>query len=552
MKLLKRAMCIFCSVMLLTGCGGGSRTVRVEETETLNINEEMEPQAIEGVTLYYDIGNNMGQIVKQKRFKDIAMAVSSVSSEMAVAYNRNSSNDDREKDKKDRDSAEEEDFAIKLYDKSGERPCDTAEYASYVSGATQYSTEKTMLFDNVLESVDPNRLTVMITDLASQIDLDFVSVGDNIAKNILQKDMALAYICVYDYVDNANNRPYFIAVIGNNDAVSDFVSRFKDDRTVSEISNKNDTPYEENTTSTINYEIFANKCGVNGIKYKDIEFVEHGIVYDLAASKEPNSEIATVTDTAGSFTKVNENFNSTNYSNTIEGTVNFDPAISYDKLEADRLVRYMPSKGNKDSKRYSMDDITYLAVTPLVSNNTEDLAGKLKLNIPFNIINGVNLSLLECDVSSEIYSVDIDQKNNGTYRQFTGNTGMTTSIAEGVKDIQGKWRIDDANDSLTFNIVIPDIKKFFDTIDGSTPFVKLNVIFNHYKTKDFLPKWVLDLSSSEKGENVRVTNLQRLFDYIYDYQDEANKAVNGFTLYIKNPYVSYGREANRTREAEAE
>ena len=187
------------------------------------------------------------------------------------------------------------------------------------------------------------------------------------------------------------------------------------------------------------------------------------------------------------------------------------------------LVRLVAPNGDSENgdrrNRGSTDDIRYLAVEPLVSSNGTDIAGKLKMNIPFDIIDGVKLSLLECNVDTEIYTVDIDQKGNGKFKLWEGNNNVIdTSIAEGVDNIQGKWRIDDENDSLTFNISVPKLNEFFSRIDSDSPLVKLNVMFNHYKSKDYLPKWVLDISSAQLNENARVTNLQRLFDYIYDYQ----------------------------------
>ncbi len=549
MRFLKRMLCLFGAAVFLAGCSSGTGRVKIKETNSLNVITTNVNQNIDSVTLYYDIGNRMGQIAAQETFKDIAMAVSSVSKEIASSYNSNDAAADKDRDdnKSDGDIV----YNIKLSNSNGSTESDDATLTSYILGETEYTNEKSMVLNESLANINKDGLTVVVTDLASQIDGDYVSVADNMVKSVLKNDLAVAYICVYDYVKNPSNIPYFIVVIGNNDVVSEFVTDFKNDRTVQEISNNKDTLFESNTTDVINYEIFANKCGINNIIYNNIEFVEDGIVYkkkdNALTNEDPVTEYETVIDEGGSFTEVNENFNSSNYLDKdkgIEGTVNFNPLLTNADKDADKLVKYsMEDSRDANGNRISADNIKYLAVEPLVSSNSNDIAGKLKMVIPFDIINGVKLSLLECDVSTEIYYVETNDKNEGEFKKFEGKTDIDTSIAKGVENVQGKWRIDDHNKSLTFNIAIPHLNSLFEKINPDSPLIKLNVMFNHYKTKEYLPMWVLDLSSGEKPEGVRVNNLHKFFDYIYDYQNKEDKATNGFTLYIKNPAVTTERAA---------
>lgn len=119
--------------------------------------------------------------------------------------------------------------------------------------------------------------------------------------------------------------------------------------------------------------------------------------------------------------------------NGIGGTVNFDPTISEASDDTSVLVRYKNIK-TADGERCDTEDIRYPAAVPLTSDSDEyDLAGKLKMKIPFDIIEGVKLSLLECDITTDIYYVDADSKGSGTFVSYTGTTDLQTSIAEGVK-----------------------------------------------------------------------------------------------------------------------
>lgn len=63
-----------------------------------------------------------------------------------------------------------------------------------------------------------------------------------------------------------------------------------------------------------------------------------------------------------------------------------------------------------------------------------------------------------------------------------------------------------------------------------------------------VPRWALDLSGSGISDNARVPNLERLFDNIYNYQIDGNKAVNGFTIYFKNPDSSWYNRDSRDED----
>ncbi|MCD8214617.1 MAG: hypothetical protein LUC97_03075 [Clostridiales bacterium] len=559
----KRMVCMLCAAVMLAGCD--SSHLKVEESETFNIMSESAPSAIKSVTLYYDTANNMSEIVKQTSFKDVAMTANSVCNEIALGYNNNADMSDVERDRdEDEGSTASVSNTIKSSGSTGNADISSSDFTSYISGDGVYTFDKVNVFTDNIKAADPDGLTVIITDLASQIEDDFVNVGNEIATNILQKDLALAFICIYDYVDNPDNKPYFITAIGNNDVVSDFVARFKEDRAIQNLTVSGaGNIFEEDRTDTVNYEIFANKYGINGINYERIDFIENGIVYDFGAAAleditdgairlaEPAIEYSTEVDPSGSFSNVNTDFDYTNYldrENGIEGTVNFDPTISEASDDTSVLVRYKNVK-TADGERCDTEDIRYLAAVPLTSDSDEyDLAGKLKMKIPFDIIEGVKLSLLECDITTDIYYVDADSKGSGTFVSYTGTTDLQTSIAEGVKNIHGKWRVDDTDNSLVFNISAPHLSELFDSISPDTPFLKVNVMFNHYKSKNMVPRWALDLSGSGISDNARVPNLERLFDNIYNYQIDGNKAVNGFTIYFKNPDSSWYNRDSRDED----
>ena len=343
-----------------------------------------------------------------------------------------------------------------------------------------YSAAGSGLFGVVKQSkkVSPSQdsLDIFITDLNSQLS-DYDSVARFIIDNSLNKDNAAAVVGV-----DSSDTPYYLIVLGNKNHVSGYISAFKEMPDIKKLSGDTGEEIALDVTKPINYQILAYKSGIMGINYDKIDFVK----------------------AEGDFRRVNKVSRSD--LDNIEGMVNFNPK---------KGIMTIAGGENK---------VDVGAVSLLKKSDIKrKYGGKVKMYIPFNIIDGVHLSTMDCKVTSELYIKD--PAHSGNLKKYEGDYSdiIETDVAEGVTPEQGKWRVDDKTNSLIFNVTLPNAAK----LPGGSKAAKLDVTISHFSSVDTLPRWIKD------WDGKKTPNLINMFSKIYTYQEKSNSAENSFTLYLE-------------------
>ena len=343
---------------------------------------------------------------------------------------------------------------------------------------------------------DKYHLNIIITDLSAQLN-DFNAVANALISTALSNDKGMAVVGI-----DTQPEPFYMFVIGNKQHVSDYIRFFK---------NKPDVrQYELEQISIINYLILANESGIMGIDYSKIDFIEG----------------------AGDFRRVIEvgveQMNSFERGG-IEGTVNFNPTTN--------IIQ-------------TGDGIRNLGAMSLLRTRdiNQSYSGKIKLEIPFKIIESVRLSTLDCIVTSELYLPDpadrrLLSKYEGDFREFIetsaavshqgewqrvysvdaeGNEVSFLRFVPNNEDWQGDLRVDDETNSLIFNVTLPNAA----LLPNNATVAKLNITIEHFSSIETLPLWI------KEWDTAKSRNLVNMFSIIYNYQHRFNVAVNSFTLYI--------------------
>ncbi|MBO5452671.1 MAG: hypothetical protein J6A69_01765 [Clostridia bacterium] len=338
-----------------------------------------------------------------------------------------------------------------------------------------YTVPQADLF-NLIEDVKEGTLAIVITELNSYLN-DYNTVSNFIIKKGLGESRAVGIIGV-----DATPAPYYILVFGNSYHVSDYVTAFKERPDVVKISGTDgDEEFALDIERPINYQILAEKSGIMNIDYKNIDWVK----------AEGNFRRIEKTDREGL--------------DNIEGTVNFNPKEKIVQIVGENTVDLgaVSLLSKKDAKK--------------------KYGGKVKMYIPFEIIDGVQLSTMDCKVTSELYVPD--RSNKGKFKKYEGDYSevIETDVAEGVTKEQGKWRVDNKTNSLIFNVTLPNAAK----LPASSDVVKLDVTIEHFTSTETLPAWI------KSWDNGKTENLVNMFATIYNYQEKSNKVSNTFTLYLQ-------------------
>lgn len=453
------ALCIFLVISILTGCG---KTV---DTDNKNVTHIIDSSKVESVNLYYDTSINMGRSLGDPLFNDIVYAASSSAKDTFFNAEYN------------------------FYDVA--KTNDSIPYDSinaYVSNLSNYINDNINIIKESLENIQENNIDIIITTLGNKLS-EYSNIADSLVNKVLKEGKAIAFIGV-----DFDAEPLFIIAIGNNENLSRYVKAFKSNPTVKRYSKEEE--YQVDRTEKINYQIIANRSGIESIDYENIQYVENGDYFYHNKKCE---------ETKGSFERVNLDYkplNIDNKDNDIEGTVNFTNNVP-------EVVTI------KDKTNVS----TYIGVRSLLYDvENDNIGGKIKLNIPFHVIEGVKLSNLDCIIDSKIYYAREGKK----FREIDYDN-ISINIAEGVKELnQGKWRIDDATNSMIFNIVFENACDF-PSDDGV---LKIDITFNQYDSIESVSQWIQDWDKS------KVPNLLNLFNSIYSYHSEENKAQNELTIYV--------------------
>ena len=488
-------VCALC-VALTTGC-----SKIPTDKELVNYSDETSTynSEISCVNFYLDSSNAMPGYVDEEEFSPLIYSLYSTLNDMSIqktiAFNIN-----------------------KVTDGQIEKS-DPTEFNEMLESKDNYHGSNKAVVETVFKSLDDRALSVVVTNLNGQLK-DYSGLARAVIDNALAKQKAVALIGI-----KTSGRPIFVLATGDNLAISEMITKFKEKPDVAEYYGKQEL-LQLDVTKNINYEIFAVNNGVMGINYKDISVVENGEIYDVVKTENEDGSVDIQTNVIyemeGSFTNVNEDYTD-DMLNTIEGSVNFADISN----EAKHIVKNDPGKyieetdadGKKVKTNINKENIAYIAARSLVKNKEEELAGKLKLEIPFNVIDGVKLSDLECDVTSELYITDGSQ-----FRKYNDDVDeyVKVGLAEGAIEEQGKWRVINERNSVICNLLFENAANFPKT----NGMYKLDISFKQYLDKDNIPAWISNWGKED------VANLENLVSSLYEYQANQNASENKMTIYI--------------------
>lgn len=486
-KILVTLCTLIALITTLTACSS-----RPEDADNYNFILPTEDKKITGCDIYYNIGANMLDYINidSKKYSDIVYAAIGVARSTWVDGNNK--------------------FYL-VSDKTQESDIDFVKNS--LVDETQYVSSTYNILSPALEKVNPERVSIVITDLQTDLN-DYAKVSELIVKNVLAKDLSAGFIGVQIDVDEDTARTFFILVIADGDNLSKYISNFKGNPSVISYSGElHDV--QTDTVNMINYQIVANKSGIKNLIYDKIEYVENGFYVGADGNLD-------VKETKGSFSKLRDDYDESQMYTECEGTVNFSP-------NTQRLVNIRESKENR---KLNIKPV-YLGAKSLVyeskNSNGAPVAGKLKLNVPFNVINGVKLSKIQCDVSTEIYAA-----TSGKFKSCKSDDIIVT-LADAATPEQGRWRVDDKTNSVILNIFVKNAGKL--PIDNGV--VKLDITFKQNDTIESVSNWVRDWDSR------CCRNLMNLFDSIYTYQKDANVAENKLTIYLGTGDAKFTKRAEQ-------
>lgn len=498
MKKKKFGCVIILLIFLLNGCS----LTKPKDSENYNINSDKEEISVDNINIYYDTSGEMEKHLSDTSFFDIVYAAGSSA----------------------RDTWH--DAECNLYKVSNECIPDQFEFLTNEIHNPEAYTDTSGSLLTTLSNIDEQGINIIITSLNNQLT-DYSSISNAMVSSILSKGNAIAFIGI-----DTETIPLFILVSGENDVLSKYIDVFKKNPAISKYSQEQEDGTQIDVPQKINYQIIASKSGINGIKYDEIDFVENGLCLD------ENGQF-TLKDSDGSFSKLREDYTEDKL-NTIEGTVNFTPDVP--PMVAVKLPRQEKMDRSNSSDDVSKDKMrneqkksdngklpTYLGVRSLAVNKKDNTAGKIKMNIPFDIINGVKLSKLDCDLDLKIKS-----SMGGKFQDYDNNT-ISAAIAEGVNAEQGKWRVDDATNSIIFNINFKNAADF----KSEKEILKLDITFKYYGSINTVSNWVKEWDAN------KTNNLMNLFNSLYLYQKEDNTSENTMTVYVGAGNKSINKRATR-------
>lgn len=438
---------------LFTGCG------KTKDLDNKNVTKTVDTVDISNVNIYYDMSLEMGEFLQYDLYREMAYAAGSSAKDTFF-------------------NAEAHSFAIR--DDIIELKGENSEVNAILNTVENYSGE-TEALKTTLDKVTDESVTILITDLHGQL-FEYSDLSRTIVEKVLKKGQAVGFIGI-DFDDKS----LFVIAISDNENLSKYIKAFKSNPSVAKFE-KTDMPYQTDTIEKINYQIIANESGINGIKYAEIQYVENGVFLN-----KNNNQITQ--ETKGSFTKINLDYKPMEFDD-IEGTVNF----------------------TNNTPQLATCDNNYIGLSSLLYGVERDnIGGKIKLAIPVDVIEGVKLSKLNCDIDTEIYYA----KKNGKFKPVKYDN-MKISLAKGFLPEHGRWSIDDETNSMIFNIIFENACDF--PSDGGA--FKIDVKFSQYDSIESVSQWVKDWDKD------KVYNLMNFFNSIYSYQAEANKAENELTIYV--------------------
>ena len=225
--------------------------------------------------------------------------------------------------------------------------------------------------------------------------------------------------------------------------------------------------------------------------------------------------LALQTDEKGSFSILRPDYQSSQL-DKVEGTVNFTP-------DKDNTVE-LDTPVNISTDDVKPEDIRYLAYksmlwtkSPIV-DLTDDIAGKIKFNVPFESVSQIQLSNLDFGVETNLS----DAKNSD--KEFFDSDNITKDNIEVTFASNGgpqstEWRIDNVDKTAMINVYVKDLTLL-------SYVTKLDITFSA-SDPGSIPVWV-----QEWSKNPKFKNLQNFISLLNEYNTKGNKFEEKLTVYL--------------------
>lgn len=410
-----------------------------------------------------------------------------------------------------------------------------------VRQALEYAPNKSG--DKVL---DP-RIKLIITDLASQLS-GYQDIAKEIDADVMKKNKSMSVFSV------KTETPIFIFAVGALNDLSEYIDKFY---ASDEVVNLNGTM--DWTTidmeRTVNCKLYPQSAGISGIDYDNIKTIEQGEYLagggdipgappagapgeqgpggagapgmppagmpqgNQGAGGRGNEEDSPFkVDKGGSFTMLRSDYTKDMLKESVEGTVNFAPE---DGDEERSVQVVLPEDVSQD---VNDDDVQYLAYKSLLGKGSDeldaikDIAGKIKITVPFSSMSQIQLTDLNFELNTTYYDATAsDKKFYDSTKKIKENVEVAYASNEGPQETQ--WRIDNQNRTAMFNIYVNDLKK----LEYAT---KLDLQFTA-STQSKTPVWVQEWSKMSQFKN-----LKSFIDLLDDYNMKDNKFEDKLTVYL--------------------
>jgi len=243
-----------------------------------------------------------------------------------------------------------------------------------------HTPEKSLLL-SMLSAQTESDIKIVITDLTER-DVSIGEINSAITNNVFfdsSQNNALAIISIMSdfegYLDNGasefstKRRPFFIFISGQNTKVSYFVDQLRSSSRIKRLIEDKE----------FYCEVLSNGCGIFGIDYDKIVIDKGDEENESKArefeekSKRRSSEVLTVNDI-----------------NRINANVNFE--------DKPNIVRISNSRDDEEGQNGKQKLLAYKA------KSSNEVPGKLRLKIPYIMLNGVNINSMVPTIEYRIYS----------------------------------------------------------------------------------------------------------------------------------------------------
>lgn len=403
------------------------------------------------------------------------------------------------------------------------------------------------------EKVIVPRIKLIITDLNGQLQ-NYQSLAEEFSSKIIDKKQSFAIMAV----KTAN--PFFIVAIGNLNDLSSYIDEFYNMPNVNDFNGTMDWNGIDREYN-VNCKIYPQNSGIVGINYDNIQSVEQGtyavdkkgeavkadsiegqppagkpgeqppvggpVGQPNPAGQAPNGNgagqppqdlpggLTLKTDEKGSFSILRPDYQSSQL-DKVEGTVNFKPDKDNDiELATPENISYDDVKP---------EDIRYLAYKSMLYDKspiidlTDNIAGKIKFNVPFESVSQIQLSNLDFAVETNLSDAKKSDKEFFDSDNYTKDNIDVTFASNGGPQ-SNEWRIDNVDKTAMINVYVKDLTQL-------SYVTKLDITFSA-SDPGTIPVWV-----QEWSKNAEFKNLQSFVSLLNEYNTKGNKFEEKLTVYL--------------------